>query len=207
MITNLNSMFKDQSVVTSIDKWTVDTSTVTNMARMFNACSNLTALDVSNFNTSNVTSTSFMFSGCRVLTALDVAGFDLSKSKDTSYMFRNCSSLTALDMKNVKARVNYNMAHMFEGCTKLRTLDLSNFLMDDSSLNYNTYYLTGGCSFNKLIIPNFYLYNMSNTVSEMFGNKCPADEIVLGDAGVSDNFTQDVLAVCREYRPLADGYY
>ena len=121
-------------------------------------------------------------------------------------MFGKCSSLTALDMKNVKAQVNHNMARMFDGCTKLRTLDLSNFLRGSSS-NYNTYYLTGGCSFNELRIPNFYLYNMSNTVSEMFGNKCPADEIVLGGAGVSDNFTQDVLAVCREYRPLADGHY
>ena len=199
-------MFKDQSVVTSIDKWTVDTSTVTNMARMFNNCPNLAAIDLSNFNTSNVTDMSFMFSGCRVLTALDVAGFDLSKSNNTSYMFRNCSLLTALDMKNVKARVNYNMARMFSGCTSLKTLDLSNFLRGSSS-NYNTYYLTGDCSFNELRIPNFYLYNMNNTVSEMFGNKCPADEIVLGDAGVSSNFTQDVLAVCREYRPLADGYY
>ena len=48
-------MFNGQDVVTSIDKWTVDTSAVTNMTFMFHNCRNLTAIDVSNFNTSNVT--------------------------------------------------------------------------------------------------------------------------------------------------------
>ena len=57
-------MFGFQDVVISIDKWTVDTSTVTNMSDMFNSCSSLTALDVSKFNTSNVTNMSNMFYSC-----------------------------------------------------------------------------------------------------------------------------------------------
>ena len=45
-----------------------NTSNVTNMGSMFRDCSSLTSLDLSNFNTSNVTNMEYMFSECYKLT-------------------------------------------------------------------------------------------------------------------------------------------
>ena len=45
-----------------------NTSNVTNMGSMFRDCSSLTSLDLSNFNTANVTSMDYMFSECYKLT-------------------------------------------------------------------------------------------------------------------------------------------
>ena len=47
-----------------------DTSAVTNMSSMFRLCSNLTTLDLSNFNTSSVTNMSYMFYRCSSLTSI-----------------------------------------------------------------------------------------------------------------------------------------
>ena len=89
-------MFAGQDVVTSIDKWTVDTSTVTTMYNMFEYCSKLTALDVSNFDTSKVTNMDYMFDYCSNLTALDVSKWDLSNVTRMNKIFDHCQNLKIL---------------------------------------------------------------------------------------------------------------
>ena len=120
-------MFSYQRAVTSIDTWTVDTSTVTNMGYTFSGCRSLTAIDVSNFDTSNVTDMSGMFSFCSKLTALDVSKFNTSKVTGMGYMFSSCSNLTALDVSKFNTSNVTNMQYMFFNCTKLTAFDVSNF--------------------------------------------------------------------------------
>ena len=72
----------------------LDTSNVTNMSSMFKGCSSLTTLDLSSLNTSKVTIMHEMFSGCTSLTSLNLSNFDTSKVTNMGYMFFSCSSLT-----------------------------------------------------------------------------------------------------------------
>lgn len=74
----------------------LNTQNVTDMSSMFRGCSKLTSLDVSNFKTDNVVDMSSMFYNCRSLTNLDVSKFNTDKVTDMDAMFRNCRSLTSL---------------------------------------------------------------------------------------------------------------
>ena len=109
-------------------------SGVTDMRSMFKYCSNLTTLDVSNFNTSNVTTMEYMFSSCEKLTTLNLSNFNTSNVNEMSSMFGFCKSLTTLDLSNFNTSKVIYMNFMFEFCNKLTTLDLSNF--NTSKVNY-----------------------------------------------------------------------
>ena len=100
----------------------IDTSNVTDMSSMFRSCSKLTSLDLSNFNTSNVTDMSFMFSYCSNLTSLDVTNFNTSKVTNMYYMFGSCYNLTSLDVTNFDTSKVTNMYYMFDSCSKLTNI-------------------------------------------------------------------------------------
>ena len=82
----------------SIDLSEVDTSNVTNMQSMFRQCTELSSLDVSDFDTSRVTNMNGLFSTDSSLTSLDLSSFDMSMVTNSSYMFASCSSLRAVTL-------------------------------------------------------------------------------------------------------------
>ena len=84
---SMNSLFRWNTNLRSVDFNGLDTSQVTDMRRMFDGCNNLTSLDVSGLDTSQVTDMSDMFYDCSSLRSLDVSGFDTSKVIDMSNMF------------------------------------------------------------------------------------------------------------------------
>ena len=119
-VTDMNSMFRDCSSLTSLDVTGFKTDNVTVMCWMFYNCFGLTSLDVTGFKTDNVTLMSWMFSGCSGLTSLDVTGFKTDNVTDMRAMFEGCSGL-----KTIYAGEGWSTAKvtagedMFAGCTSL----------------------------------------------------------------------------------------
>ena len=108
----------------------LNTSEVTDMESMFKGCSKLTSLDVSNFNTANVTKMDGMLQGCSCLTSLDVSNFNIANVTTMESMFMGCSSLKSLNLSNINTANVTAMSFMFSGCSGLTSLDLSNFNTD-----------------------------------------------------------------------------
>ena len=105
----------------------LNTSCVTDMTSMFRACTSLTSLDVAHFDTSKVTGMDKMFCGCESLTSLDVSHFDTSKVTCLTRMFCGCKSLTTIDLSHFDTSQVKKMRKMFKGCTSLQGVDLSRF--------------------------------------------------------------------------------
>ena len=122
-VTNMGSMFRECTSLTSLDLSSFNTSKVTSMGSMFRECKSLTSLDLSNFNTSGVTSMDEMFSNCSNLTSLDVSNFDTSNVNNMSYMFNYCSNLTSLDLSSFNTSKVNSMVNMFGYCYKLQRID------------------------------------------------------------------------------------
>ncbi len=93
-VTNMENMFRNCKVLTSLDLSHFNTENVTSMYNMFNICEKLTELDLTNFNVSKVTNTGYMFSGCKLLETIYATG-DWNTTINTfgSDMFYNCSKL------------------------------------------------------------------------------------------------------------------
>ncbi|UYT10353.1 BspA family leucine-rich repeat surface protein [Lactococcus garvieae] len=124
-VTDMSSMFKGMSSLTSLDLSGLDTSNVTDMSSMFEGMSSLTSLDLSGLDTSNVTNMSSMFKNMSSLTSLDLSGLDTSNVTNMSSMFENMSSLTSLDLSGLDTSNVTNMSSMFEYMSSLTSLDLS----------------------------------------------------------------------------------
>ena len=124
-VTNMYSMFRMTSSLSTLDvsKW--DTSQVTDMNNMFSGASSLTTLDVSKWNTSEVTSMVYMFSDTSSLTNLDVSKWNTGNVISMSAMFSGASSLTSLDVSNWNTSKVVRMGSMFQGARSLINLDVS----------------------------------------------------------------------------------
>ena len=148
-VTNMGSMFRDCSKLTSLDVSNWNTAKVTDMSGMFGRCKSLTSLDVSNFNTANVIEMSSMFAGCSGLTSLDASGFDTSKVTSMNSMFDGCSGLTSLDVSGFNTSNVTNMSSMFQSCSGLTSLDVSGFnTFNVTNMGYMFYYCTGLTNLN-----------------------------------------------------------
>ena len=79
-----------------------NTSNVTDMESMFRGCSGLTSLDVSSFNTNMVTDMSYMFKGCTSLTSLTLSNFNTSNVTYMDSMFYGCTNLKTIRMAGCK---------------------------------------------------------------------------------------------------------
>ena len=152
-VTDMWTMFKGCSGLTSLDLSNWDTSKVTDMTGMFSGCSGLTSLDVSKWNTSQVTSMQSMFNSCNGLTSLDLSNWNTSKVGSMWAMFENCSSLTSLNLSNWDTSKVTDMKEMFNYCTSLTSLDLSNW---DLSKVTNMQWIFHGCPLLKTIKINKY---------------------------------------------------
>ena len=140
-VTNMGSMFKGCSSLTSLDLSSFNTSKVISMQYMFGPCYNqdgncplLLYIDLSNFNTLNVTNMESMFGRCTALKELDLSSFNTSKVTNMLGMFSGCSSLITLDLSSFNTsnveiiyRNTTGNAGMFYNCSSLKELDLSSF--------------------------------------------------------------------------------
>ena len=130
-VTDMESMFKGCSKLTSLDVSNFNTANVTDMNGMFQGCSGLTSLDVSNFNIANVTKMESMFQGCSSLKSLNLSNINTDNVMHMSFMFSGCSGLTSLDVSNFNTANVTKMGGMFQGCSGLNSIDLSNFNTDN----------------------------------------------------------------------------
>ena len=164
-VTNMSFMFAGCSSLTRLDLSGLKTDNVRNMFRMFWDCSSLTNLDLSGFKTDNVTNMSDMFYGCSSLTSLDLSGFMTGNVTDMGEMFYNCFSLTSLDLSGFKNDDVMNMSYMFYGCSSLTSLDLSGFKTDN--VKHMSDMFSGCSSLTNLDLSGFKTDNVTD-MSEMF---------------------------------------
>ena len=145
-VTNMDSMFKGCSSLTSLDVTGFDMGNVTRIDGMFYGCSSLTSLDLHNFNTSKVTSLFDLFHDCSGLTSLDLRSFDTSGVTTMEQLFNGCSSLTSLDISTFNTSKVTNMHNLFDGCSSLTSLDVSHFNTEEvtnmDAMFYNCKLLT-----------------------------------------------------------------
>ena len=164
-VTDMNSMFRRCSGLTTLDVSSFKTDNVTNMYGVFNGCSGLTTLDVSGFKTDNVTDMRYMFQACSSLTTLDLSGFNTSSVTFMSGMFSNCSGLTTLDLSGFNTDNVTDMSVMFFGCSGLTTLNMSGFKTDNATSIHSMFY---GCSsLATLDVSGFNTGNVTN-MNSMF---------------------------------------
>lgn len=93
-------MFLDCRSLEKINLSSFNTSKVTDMQSMFKNDLLLTSLDLSNFDTSNVTNMYFMFHSCKKLINLDLSSFDFSSVTNSSGMFHAVPSDSLIYVKD-----------------------------------------------------------------------------------------------------------
>ena len=126
-VTDMQSMFRDCSGLTSLNLSGFSTSKVVLMDYMFYGCSGLTSLYLGSFFTDNVQYMDYMFSGCTGLTSINLVNFRTPKVINMRDMFSDCSSLTSLNLSRFNTANVRDMRDMFYGCSSLTSLDLSGF--------------------------------------------------------------------------------
>ena len=115
-------LFRDLSLVETMNLSGLDVSSATGMSSMFYGCSKLASLDASGWDTSRVTDMSRMLSGCSSLTSLDASNWDTSCVTDMASMFSGCSALVSLDLSSWDASSVGDMASMFYVCLRLEQI-------------------------------------------------------------------------------------
>ncbi len=165
LVTDMGSMFKDSPALTSLDLSGFDTSSVINMSAMFLNASGLSNLNLSGLNTANVNTMQWMFQGASSLTSLDLSSFNTSSVTDMSFMFRDASSLTSLDLSGFNTTNVTKMNWMFYNASNLPSLDLSIF--DTSSVTDMSFMFYGTTSLNSLDLSSFNTANVT-TMQSMF---------------------------------------
>lgn len=142
-VTSLYSLFKDCTLVKSLDLSNFDTINVKNMRLMFNGSTSLTSINLTSFNTSNVTDMVGMFQSLYAMTSIDLSILDTSNVKLMSYMFGGCTSLTSIDLSVLNLNHVTGMNYMFTSCTNLTNINLSN--IETNSLT-DTSFMFQNCS-------------------------------------------------------------
>ncbi|MBR2184082.1 MAG: DUF285 domain-containing protein [Prevotella sp.] len=123
-VEDMNNMFANCSLLTTLDLHTFNTAKVTNMSMMFYHCSGLTSLRVSIWNTANVTNMNQMFDGCSSLTTLNLGAWNTAKVTNMTSMFQGCSALVAILVGpewNTDAVTSSE--YMFYQCTNIKGSD------------------------------------------------------------------------------------
>ncbi|MBO6144189.1 MAG: BspA family leucine-rich repeat surface protein [Prevotella sp.] len=126
-VTDMRSMFRNCTKLTTLDVSNFNTANVTDMSYMFSACNNLANLDVSNFNTADVRIMCGLFQSCSKLTSIDVSNFNTANVTNMSYMFNDCSKLTSLDLSSFNTANVTDMRYMFSESRSLKSIDVSGF--------------------------------------------------------------------------------
>lgn len=124
-VTNMESMFRSQRNMTSLNISSFNTSNVTNMKKMFESCGSLSSLDVSSFDTSNVENMQNMFAGCKNIRSLNLQSFDTGNVTNMNYMFFDCLNLRNLDLSTFNTSKVTNMGSMFKLLKRLEKIYVS----------------------------------------------------------------------------------
>ncbi len=121
-VVDMSTMFKD-SIISNLNISSFDTSSVLNMTEMFRNLP-LTVLDVSHFNTSNVTNMTGLFYGLLVA-SLNLSNFETSNVTTMALMFKNMPNLVNLDLTSFDTSSVTSMYQMFISCPSLESLNLN----------------------------------------------------------------------------------
>ena len=127
----------------------VDISLVTDMSSLFSDNTRLTSIDLTGWDTSNVTNISGMFNSCTNLTTVDISGCDFSHLTNVDKMFFNSSNIRTIDLSNANFSSVTSLSYIYNlGSTRygssifpnsLHNLDLSNANFSSvTSLSYNS---------------------------------------------------------------------
>lgn len=155
-ITSLNSAFRYQSVVTSVDLSNLDLTGI-DTGYMFEGASNITSIKFNNTKSMKLKYIDSMFRDCKLLTSINISSFDTSNIQSAGSLFEGCSSLVSLDVSKWNTSNFTGAGHLFTSCSKLVSLDLSNW--DTSSLTFAMSLFTACTSLVSLDLSNF---DMSN---------------------------------------------
>ena len=185
-VINMSGMFKNCTILKTIDLSSFDTSNATIMASMFMNCQGLQNLDLKSFNTSNVTNMLSMFYNCSSLTSLDLSSFNTSNVERMEGMFYNCSSLTSLDLSNFNTSKITDMTYMFNRCKSLTNINLSSFDTSNVSSLYDTF--AGLTSLKVLDLSSFDTSKVTN-MGRMFLNSNNLVTIYVSDLWNISNVT------------------
>ena len=168
LVTDMSSMFKNNSGLENLDLSSFNTKNVTNMTAMFFNNSALTSLDLSSFDTGNVKQMNGMFQGVSRIPALRLNNFNTEKVEDMNAMFAYMDGLEDLDVSSFDTRRVTNMYGMFSGAKKLRSLNVANF--NTNAVTNMGYMFTNMAALENLNINNFNtsaVTNMNNMFSGM----------------------------------------
>ena len=136
-VEDMNNMFANCSLLTTLDLRSLNTAKVTNMAMMFYLCSGLTSLRVSSFNTANVTNMKQMFQGCSELTQLNLSSWNTAKVTSMTSMFQGCSDLVTIYVGsgwNTDAVTSSSL--MFYFCDNIKGSDGTTYDSDNLDKTY-----------------------------------------------------------------------
>ena len=162
-VTNMTSMFFGASGLVHLDISSWNTTNVTDMSYMFSLASSLTNLDVSRWNTSNVTNMTSMFAGASSLVRLDVGSWNTTNVTDMSYMFSLASSLTNLDVSRWDTSKVTSMASMFNEASSLTNLDVSRW--DTSKVTSMVFMFNNASGLTNLDVSRWNTSNVTDMTS------------------------------------------
>ncbi|WP_347920660.1 BspA family leucine-rich repeat surface protein [Pediococcus acidilactici] len=160
---NGDQMFRDNTVLESIDFKGFDTSKITSMSFIF-FNTGFKSLDLSGFDTSQVTSMYGMFDNAGKLSSLNIKNFDTRKVDSMGFMFNNVIAHD-LDVSSFNTSNVNNMEGMFDG-TSVDKLDLRNF---DTSKVGTMEYMFLNSAVSQLDISSFTIGDEVNTSTMLQG--------------------------------------
>ncbi|WEV58927.1 BspA family leucine-rich repeat surface protein [Bifidobacterium sp. ESL0728] len=119
----------------------VDTSQVTDMTSMFRGATHLTSLDLHKWNVSHVRFMYYMFDRDSQLTTVgDIGNWDVSQVGNMEGMFQYDSSLKSLDLSNWQTKKLYDMNYLFSFAKSLTSVgDLSGWNVSNVKDMYNVF--------------------------------------------------------------------
>ncbi|WP_420222974.1 BspA family leucine-rich repeat surface protein [Pediococcus acidilactici] len=160
---NGDQMFRDNTVLESVDFKGFDTRKITSMSFMF-FNTGFKSLDLSGFDTSQVTSMYGMFDNAGKLSSLNIKKFDTRKVDSMGFMFNNVIAHD-LDVSSFNTSNVNNMEGMFDG-TSVDKLDLRNF---DTSKVGTMEYMFLNSAVSQLDISSFTIGDEVNTSTMLQG--------------------------------------
>ena len=137
-------MFRDFTVLESVQLNNVDTSNVTSLGNLFRGCKRLKNVEISNWNTSKVKNLQYLFYNCERLESAEmIQNWDTSSVTHTPNLFYGCTNLKTFDGSKWKTNNLQSASSMFAKCTSLREVNITNWNTDNlvyANLMFN------GCS-------------------------------------------------------------
>ena len=124
-ITNIDALFRNCSVLESINSNEFNMANITVAASMFFGCYKLGELDCSSWDLRKCTNLANFVRDCRALERISCSTWNLSACTSLDAAFFTCDALSDLDVSNWDTRNLANLSYTFGSCFSLKTLNLS----------------------------------------------------------------------------------